>query len=93
MNKQNKLSHLFSERRVLVDASHLFAAAEVFGGVGADRAAVLGEVRAVAPIVLKQLVVIATVVLGADRVALEHGVEFGGARHTVTSSGGGKFKT
>lgn len=87
--------HLFSERGVLVDVSHLVAA-DVSGCVGADGAAVLSDVSVAAPVVLRQLVVIATVVLGADRVALEHGVEFGGAlecRQAVTSSGGTTFTT
>lgn len=75
---------LFGERGVLVDVSYLVTA-EVFRAISADRAAV----------VLGHIVVIATVVLGSDGVALEHGVELGGAlqrRNTVTPSGREKFE-
>lgn len=54
-------------------------ASEFFGAVGAEGAAVQRQVRVHAVRVLGHVVVIATVVLGGDWVALEHGVELGGA--------------
>lgn len=84
--------YLFGERGVLVDVLCLIAA-EVFGAVSADRAAVLGDVVVAATVVLGRVIVIATVILGSDRFTFYHGVELGGAlqrRHTVTPSGRGE---
>lgn len=84
--------YLFGESGVPVDVLYLIAA-EVFGAVSADRAAALGEVMVGTEVVLGLAIVIATVVLGGDRVTLEHGVELSGAfqcRNTVTPSGRGE---
>lgn len=84
--------YLFGERGVLVDVLYLIAA-EVFGAVSADGAAVLGDVVVAAAVVLGCVVVIATVILGGDRLTLYHGVELGGALqrwHTVTPSESGE---
>lgn len=82
--------NLLCKRGVLVNVLYLVAA-EVFGAISADGAAVLGEVGVATAVVLG--IIIATVVLGADRVALEHGVELGGTlqcRHTFSTSGKGE---
>lgn len=84
-------TYLLGEPSVPVDVSNLIAA-EVFGDISAERAAVLGDAAVGAAVVLGLVVVIviATVVLGRYRVTLEHGVELSGTfqrRNTVTPSG------